>query len=110
MMTEPQGPIYMCYDAWLQEQPLPTTVGMPSHADAAVPAAMAADAAAIAKIADPLLAAKFPVLLAEYVGRQPQGFHPLVALAQNVGAAVHDVNRRLQFPQRHSLNLSLDKN
>ena len=22
MMTEPQGPIYMCYDAWLQEQPL----------------------------------------------------------------------------------------
>ena len=22
MMTEPRGPIYMCYDAWLQEQPL----------------------------------------------------------------------------------------
>jgi len=22
MLTEPEGPIYMCYDAWLQEQPL----------------------------------------------------------------------------------------
>jgi acetolactate synthase-1/2/3 large subunit len=109
MMTEPQGPIYMCYDAWLQEQPLTTAVRMPLHADAAVPAAMAADAAAIAKIADRLLAAKFPVLLAEYVGRQPQGFHHLVALAERVGAAVYDVNGRLNFPNRHSLNLSMDK-
>src|SRR5260370_29505348 len=109
MITEPQGPIYMCYDAWLQEQPLTTAGGMPSHADAAVPAAMAADAAAIAKIADRLLAAKFPVLLAEYVGRQAQGFHHLVALAETVGAAVYDVNGRLNFPNRHQLNLSMDK-
>src|SRR5258708_18988289 len=109
MMPEPEGPIYMCYDAWLQEQPLTTTVRMPSHADAAVPAAMAADAAAIAKIADRLLAAKFPVLLAEYVGRQPPGFHHLVALAESLGAAVYDVNGRLNFPHRHSLKLSMGK-
>src|SRR5260370_28073975 len=105
MMTEPQGPIYRCYDAWLQEQPLTTTVRLPSHADAAVPAAMGADAAAIAKIADRLLAAKFPLLLAEYVCRQAQGFHHLVALAETRGAAVYDVNGRLNFPNRHSLNL-----
>ena len=29
MMTEPQGPIYMCYDAWLQEQPLSKDVALP---------------------------------------------------------------------------------
>jgi acetolactate synthase I/II/III large subunit len=109
MMTEPQGPIYMCYDAWLQEQPLTAAVRMPSHADATVPAAMAADATAIAKIADRLLAAKFPVLLAEYVGRRAQGFHDLVALAETVGAAVYDINGRLNFPNRHPLNLSMDK-
>src|SRR5215813_14234287 len=109
MMTEPQGPIYMCYDAWLQEQPLNTTVRMPSHADATVPAAMAADATAIAKIADRLLAARFPVLLAEYVGRHPDGFHHMVALAETIGAAVYDVNGRLNFPNRHRLNLSMDK-
>src|SRR5690348_6027766 len=29
MMTEPRGPIYMCYDAWLQEQPLDHLVPLP---------------------------------------------------------------------------------
>src|ERR687887_118356 len=29
MMTEPRGPIYMCYDAWLQEQPLGHDVPLP---------------------------------------------------------------------------------
>src|ERR671912_2358358 len=29
MMTEPRGPIYMCYDAWLQEQKLDHDVTMP---------------------------------------------------------------------------------
>jgi acetolactate synthase-1/2/3 large subunit len=109
MMTEPQGPIYMCYDAWLQEQPLTASIRMLSHAEAMVPSPMAADAGAIAKIADRLMAAKSPVLLAEYVGRQPQGFHHLVALAETVGAAVYDINGRLNFPNRHPLNLSMDK-
>jgi acetolactate synthase I/II/III large subunit len=109
MMTEPQGPIYMCYDALLQEQPLTATVKMPSHADATVPMPMAADPGAIIKIADRLLAAKFPVLLAEYVGRHAEGFDHLVALAEAVGAAVYDVNGRLNFPNRHKLNLSMDK-
>ena len=109
MMTQPQGPIYMCYDAWLQEQPLTSEIPMPSHADAVVAAPMAADPAALAKVADRLLAAQFPVLLAEYVGRQAQGFYDLVALAETVGAAVYDINGRLNFPNRHKLNLSMDK-
>src|SRR5262249_40275479 len=100
---------YRGSDAWLQEQPLTATVQMPSHADATVPTAMAADAAALGKIADRLLAAKSPVLLAEYVGRHPEGFHHLVALAETVGAAVYDVNARLNFPNRHPLNLSMER-
>ena len=110
MMTEPQGPIYMCYDAWLQEQPLSTDIELPSYGDARAPVPMAADPAALAKVADRLLAAKFPVLLAEYVGRTPNGFYDLVALAETVGAAVYDVNGRLNFPNRHPLAMSMDKN
>ncbi len=110
MMTEPQGPIYMCYDAWLQEQPLATDIELPSYGDARAPVPMAADPAALAKVADRLLAAKFPVLLAEYVGRTPNGFYDLVALAETVGAAVYDVNGRLNFPNRHPLAMSMDKN
>ena len=29
MMTQPHGPIYMCYDAWLQEEPLDHKVALP---------------------------------------------------------------------------------
>src|ERR1700693_2084314 len=47
MMTEPQGPIYMCYDAWLQEQPLERDVALPKASDNKVPVAMAADVKAL---------------------------------------------------------------
>jgi acetolactate synthase I/II/III large subunit len=109
MMTEPQGPIYMCYDAWLQEQPLAQTITLPKPADAKVPTPMAAEPKALADVADRLLAARFPVLMAEYVGRSAEGFGDLVSLAETVGAAVYDVNARLNFPNRHRLNLSMDK-
>ena len=42
-------------------------------------------------------------------GRAPNGFHDLVALAETVGAAVYDTNGRLNFPNRHPLNLSMDR-
>ena len=109
MMTEPQGPIYMCYDAWLQEQPLAKDVALPPPSDNKVPVPMAADAAALEAVADRLLAAKYPVLMAEYVARSPSGFDNLVALAETVGAAVFDVHARLNFPNRHPLNLSCEK-
>src|SRR5215831_14558117 len=54
MMTDPQGPIYMCYDAWLQEQPLVRDVALPNAAHSKVPAAMAADPAALAAVAERL--------------------------------------------------------
>jgi len=41
MTTEPQGPIYMCYDAWLQEQPLDHDVPLPPESAMTVPAPMA---------------------------------------------------------------------
>ncbi|MGB6747193.1 MAG: thiamine pyrophosphate-dependent enzyme [Xanthobacteraceae bacterium] len=109
MMTEPQGPIYMCYDAWLQEQPLEKDVALPPPSANKVPVPMAADNAALAEVADCLLAAKFPVLMAEYVARSSDGFDNLVALAETVGAAVFDVYARLNFPNRHPLNLSCEK-
>jgi acetolactate synthase-1/2/3 large subunit len=109
MMTEPRGPIYMCYDAWLQEQPLEHDVALPPKAAAKLPTPIAPDPAALERAAEMLLAAKRPVLLAEYVGREPAGFHALVELAETLGAPVYDVNSRLNFPSRHPLNLSMVK-
>ena len=109
MMTEPRGPIYMCYDAWLQEQPLERDVPLPPQNAQKVPSALAADPAALERAAEMLAAAKRPVILAEYVGREAAGFHALVELAETLGAPVYDVNSRLNFPSRHPLNVSMMK-
>jgi acetolactate synthase-1/2/3 large subunit len=109
MMTEPRGPIYMCYDAWLQEQPLEHEVPLPPKGAAKIPARMAADPEALKQASEELLKAKRPVILAEFVGREPEGFHALVELAETLGAPVYDVNSRLNFPSRHPLNLSMVK-
>jgi acetolactate synthase-1/2/3 large subunit len=109
MMTEPRGPVYMCYDAWLQEQPLDHDVPLPPASAMPVPTPMAGDPAALARAAHLISEAKRPVILAEFVGREPAGYHALVDLAETIGAPVYDVNSRLNFPGCHPLNLSMVK-
>jgi acetolactate synthase-1/2/3 large subunit len=109
MMSEPRGPIYMCYDAWLQEQKLDRGVPMPTVGTSRVPTRIAPDPAALARAADLIVAAAKPVIIAEYVGREPAGFHALVTLAETAGIPVYDVDSRLNFPSRHPLNVSDDK-
>jgi acetolactate synthase-1/2/3 large subunit len=106
MMTEPRGPIYMCYDAWLQEAPLDHGVALPPLKAAKVPTGMAPDSEPLALVADMLVKAKHPVILAEYVGRNPEGFDFLVKLAEMVAAPVYSLRTRLNFPSCHSLNMS----
>jgi acetolactate synthase-1/2/3 large subunit len=70
---------------------------------------MAADPACAEGGGDMLLERETAVILAEFVGREPEGFHALVELAETLGAPVYDVNSRLNFPSRHPLNLSMVK-
>jgi acetolactate synthase-1/2/3 large subunit len=109
MTTEPQGPIYLCYDAMLQEEQLTADVPLPPNGAVATPATTMPDPAALQTIAERLLAAETPLLLAEYVGRRPNGFENLVRLAETVGSAVWDIDSALNFPNRHPLCLSMDK-
>jgi acetolactate synthase-1/2/3 large subunit len=98
MMTEPKGPIYMCYDAALQETPKTHEVPLPPPAAVATPAPMAPDPRAIEAIAEKLLKAEHPMLLPEYAGRRAGGFESIVELAELTGSAVWDVNNALNFP------------
>ena len=84
-------------------------VPLPPPDAVATPAPMMPDPRAIEAIADRLLAADNPLLLAEYVGRRAGGFENMVALAETVGAGVWDVNNALNFPNKHPLCVSLDK-
>ena len=110
MTTEPQGPIYMCYDAALQEAPL----------DARRAAAARRRGRDARRRWRPIRArsrrsptscstAEHPMLLAEYAGRRAGGFESIVELAETTGAAVWDVNNALNFPNKHPLCLSMDK-
>ncbi len=109
MMTQPQGPVYMIYDAWLQEQKLDHEVKLPPPDAVKVPSRLGPDPAALAKAADMLAAARHPVIIAEYTGRDHEAFHALVRLAETGGIPVYDINSRLNFPNRHPLNASLTK-
>ncbi len=108
MTTEPQGPIYLCFDAMLQEEPLRETVPLPPAAAVATPSRMLPEPEALRAIADRLLAAEHPLLLAEYAGRRAGGFESLVALAETVAAPVWDIDNALNFPNRHPLCLTGD--
>ncbi|MGB5080754.1 MAG: thiamine pyrophosphate-binding protein [Burkholderiales bacterium] len=109
MMTEPRGPVYMCYDAWLQEQTLERDVPLPPAHAAKVPSRFAPDPKALAAAAELVAGAKKPVIIAEFAGREPEGFHALVELAETGGIPVYDVDSRLNFPTRHPLNMSMEK-
>ena len=110
MMTEPRGPVYMCYDAWLQEKKLDHDVAAAAED---VPGGALAAGTRSGRAGEGRghvgRGAKRPVILAEYAGRDPAGFHALVELAETLGAPVYDLNVRLNFPSRHPLNLSMSK-
>ena len=104
MMTEPQGPVYSCYDATLLETPLTKKITLPVPG---VPSGIAADPAALAQAADMIARAKAPVLLADWAGRMPHGYDSLVKLAEAASAPVIDIGARLNFPSHHPLNMTL---
>ena len=107
MMTEPQGPIYMCYDAWLQEAPLSKDVALPT-----APARCRRRWRPTARRSSGRRAAaggEMSGVDGRVCRRAANGFDDMVALAETVGAAVLDVKARLNFPNRHPLNLSCEK-
>ncbi len=108
MMTQPQGPIYMCYDAWLQEAELEEPVVLPPKTQQRSPSKFAPDQTALGKIADRLVEADWPVLMPQYVGRVESGMSDMVALAETLGAPVSDVQSRLNFPTNHPLDCRLN--
>ena len=73
MMSGKQGPIYMCYDAGLQEAALDHDVAMPPEDNVHVPAQAMADPTALEKAADTLAAAKRPVIVADFAARPTAG-------------------------------------
>jgi thiamine pyrophosphate-dependent acetolactate synthase large subunit-like protein len=104
--TEPQGPVYLCYDAGLQEDPLERPVPIDDIVAGARPSPVQADPGALAHAADLIARAERPVIVTEFTGRHPEAVPELVALAEEIAAAVIDLQGRVNIPNRHPLNLT----
>ncbi len=106
-MEEPRGPVYVALDAGLQESPIEEPVDLTDLPRlAAVPSPLAPQPAALRELAERLCAARRPVIVPAYAGRDPQSFFTLVELAEMVGIGVVETHWRLNFPNRHPLNVT----
>jgi thiamine pyrophosphate-dependent acetolactate synthase large subunit-like protein len=108
--TEPQGPVYVCLDAGLQEQPLEGAVAVPDVARFAPPAPPHADPRALDEAARRLVEARFPVIVTESLGRRPEATGPLCRLAERLGAPLVDLGGEYQgrpsVPGAHPLDMT----
>ncbi|MFF0038999.1 thiamine pyrophosphate-binding protein [Streptomyces mirabilis] len=106
MNTPMQAPVFVALDFDVQEQPLEDGVRLlPERATEAarLPALNGAD---LDDLTGRLLAARLPVLVVDFSGRDPGTVAQLVALADALGLAVVDRGNRLNFPNTHQLNVS----
>ena len=104
--TDPQGPVYICLDLGLQEEPLRAEVPLPSMERYPNPSPPQVDMATIDRVADILVPATNPVVITDYTGRNPQAVGSLVELAELLALPVIDVGGRFNFPNTHPLDLT----
>jgi benzoylformate decarboxylase/acetolactate synthase-1/2/3 large subunit len=102
----PQGPVYVALDAGLQEDELAGAVELPQWGRLRTPEPIGPAPAALERLAERLVAAERPVLVAGYAGRDPAAFGQLVALAELLAIGVIETSWRLSFPNRHPLNVT----
>jgi acetolactate synthase-1/2/3 large subunit len=100
-MSEPRGPVYVALDAGLQEDPLDEPVTLPDFSRLGTPSSIGPDPAALRRLAELLCAARRPVIIPGFAGRDPAAFGLLTELAELIGAGVDDMGIRLNFPNRH---------
>jgi thiamine pyrophosphate-dependent acetolactate synthase large subunit-like protein len=104
---EPRGPVYVALDAGLQEDRVSEPVPLDDLPRlAALPSPLAPEPAALRALAARLCAARRPVMVLGYPGRHPDSFDLLVRLAEEVGIGAVDTHWRLNFPNRHELNVT----
>jgi thiamine pyrophosphate-dependent acetolactate synthase large subunit-like protein len=105
-MTEPRGPVYVCLDTGLQEESLTSTFPQTSPQRYRPPSSMQAEPAAITQAAKLLVAAENPIVIADYLGRNPEAIEYLIELAELLAIPVIDAGSRFNFPNTHPLDLT----
>nr|WP_236589497.1 thiamine pyrophosphate-binding protein [Ramlibacter aurantiacus] len=103
--TAPRGPVYVCFDAAMQEMRLDAPAALPDFARYAPPQPVHPAAPDVERLASWLRESRRPVILAGRVDRSMQGWNERIALAERFGARViTDLKAAAAFPTRHPLH------
>jgi len=102
--TEPMAPVYINYDADIQEDSLTSVLDIPDVSRYAPPAPVQANPEALRRAAQLLVNAQTPLIIADTLGRNPRTVPVLVELAELLGAPVVDKGARFNFPTAHPLD------
>jgi thiamine pyrophosphate-dependent acetolactate synthase large subunit-like protein len=102
--TDPMAPIYINYDADIQEDALTAAMDVPDVSRYSAPASAQANPQALRRAAEMLVNAKAPVIVADQVGRTPKAVASLIELAELLAIPVVDKGARFNFPSVHPLD------
>ena len=101
--SEPLGPVYICFDADVQEEKLTKPYELPDFSRYPKPTRLQADGDALDEVATMLMAAKNPVVLADFLGRSEDAIKGLIRLAESLSIPVVNGGDFFNFPTRHPL-------
>jgi acetolactate synthase I/II/III large subunit len=102
-VAEPGGPVYVCYDAELQERELPEGFVPESLANFPAPTVPAPPRDALERLCELLRVAESPLIIAGHAGTSDRAFADLIELAELLAAPVVDTGARHAFPTTHEL-------
>jgi thiamine pyrophosphate-dependent acetolactate synthase large subunit-like protein len=98
------APVYINYDADIQEDSIASPIEIPDIRRYAPPAPMQANPEALRKAAELLVNAQAPLIVADTLGRNPKTVPALIALAELLAVPVVDKGARFNFPTTHPLD------
>jgi len=104
--TEPMAPIYINYDADIQEGAIASPVEVPDISRYGAPAPMQANPEALRRAAEMLVNAQTPLIIADTLGRNPKTVPALIELAELLAIPVIDKGARFNFPTVHPLDVT----
>jgi len=108
LFTEPCGPVYLAYPRDSITKKI-DKISIPQAALVPAPVAGPVDAKTLNSVADTLIAAKNPLIVAGYTGRYPESVAKLVELAETLSAPVLTGPVYMNFPTNHPLCAGIDQ-
>jgi thiamine pyrophosphate-dependent acetolactate synthase large subunit-like protein len=109
-VTEPAGPVYVCFDVGLQEDRVGGPIQLPNVARYRPASPTEPDRNQVKEVARLLVNAELPLCFADYFGRHPEGVPVLVELAELLAMPVINLNGRTSFPTPHAMDFAQAKN